>query len=351
MQKPNYEAWDLDLLEIFELRTIEDKIRFLVKLAVLAPSSHNSQPWEFEQSGRFLIARLAPERLLSVSDPTGRQAYISLGCALENILVGAEACDLAVSSEYLDDVVRFEFLEMSQLDAQHRKIYQNYESYRYHLCADIRWRATDRGKYKDIMPNEGMTYHLMNSSFRYGVRLNYVVGRRKYRMADVVVRAMGEAMANSDFRDELSKYVISNISKSKTGMPGFSLGMPTLVSLVAPKMLKHFNLSKLSRKQDLALLRDHTPVFAVISTLDDNPPSWIRAGKFCQRVSLEAVQAGLKTSIMAAAVEVGDYYKELQAILQIKTRPQVFMRLGYSDNPVLHSPRLSAEEVLKGDKR
>lgn len=64
-------------------------LRELVRLATLAPSGHNTQPWKF---------RLAPGRIelypdktrhLAAVDPDDRERWISLGSALENLLVAA----------------------------------------------------------------------------------------------------------------------------------------------------------------------------------------------------------------------------------------------------------------------
>ncbi len=58
----------------------------LVRAAILASSAHNTQPWRFRIGpGRIdLFADL--NRNLGTFDPLRRELYISLGCALENLL-------------------------------------------------------------------------------------------------------------------------------------------------------------------------------------------------------------------------------------------------------------------------
>lgn len=46
--KSNFKAWDVKIEDFFNLKTSNEKLRFLLNFAVLAPSSHNSQPWRFE---------------------------------------------------------------------------------------------------------------------------------------------------------------------------------------------------------------------------------------------------------------------------------------------------------------
>ena len=69
---------------------IETQLRFLLRYAILAPSTKNSQPWAFSVQGNrvHIIADLRRGQL--IADPGRRELYISLGCALENLLVAAE---------------------------------------------------------------------------------------------------------------------------------------------------------------------------------------------------------------------------------------------------------------------
>jgi hypothetical protein len=49
---------------------------------------------------------------------------------------------------------------------------------------------------------------------------------------------------------------------------------------------------------------------------------------------------------MAAAIQIGEFYTELQQVLGTKhMRPQFFSRLGYAKNATKHSPRLRADRV------
>ena len=83
-------VWEVSEKDFPETGTIEAQLRFLLRYAILAPSVKNSQPWVFSvQDNRIhLIADL--DRGQPVADPTRRELFISMGCALENLLVAAE---------------------------------------------------------------------------------------------------------------------------------------------------------------------------------------------------------------------------------------------------------------------
>jgi hypothetical protein len=59
-------------------------LRQAVRAAVLAPSVHNTQPWRFVLRSGQLDVYADRARRLAVLDPTGRQMYLSLGCAVFN---------------------------------------------------------------------------------------------------------------------------------------------------------------------------------------------------------------------------------------------------------------------------
>ena len=75
--------------------------RALVGAAVLAPSHWNAQPWRFEVDAGELRIVLDADRTLPLDDPDQRFAQMSLGAALENLLVAARAWGQQPSVRYL----------------------------------------------------------------------------------------------------------------------------------------------------------------------------------------------------------------------------------------------------------
>src|SRR5690242_20340071 len=58
------------------------KLQFLLHYAVLAPSTHNTQPWRFNIAHNTVELYVDYSRALPVADPQGREAVISCGAAL-----------------------------------------------------------------------------------------------------------------------------------------------------------------------------------------------------------------------------------------------------------------------------
>jgi hypothetical protein len=74
------------------LRTVRDIARDVVDLARMAPSIHNTQPWEWTlHHDDALELSVAPDRRLPESDPEDRGVVVSCGAALHHARVAAAA--------------------------------------------------------------------------------------------------------------------------------------------------------------------------------------------------------------------------------------------------------------------
>src|SRR5581483_2756767 len=84
------DAWQVRESNFPRLRDEAQKLGFLLRYAVLAPSSHNTQPWKFAIGRNEIALFVNKDRWLRVADADQRELYTSLGCALENLLIAAE---------------------------------------------------------------------------------------------------------------------------------------------------------------------------------------------------------------------------------------------------------------------
>src|SRR5512134_2668770 len=79
----------------------EERLRFFLQWAVLAPSRHNTQPWLFEIEGDELRVYADERRALPIADPDGRQLVMSCGAAIANLRLAAAHFGHATSCEVI----------------------------------------------------------------------------------------------------------------------------------------------------------------------------------------------------------------------------------------------------------
>jgi hypothetical protein len=85
-----------------------DAMQSLIHFATLAANGHNTQPWKFAIRANAIEIHPDYSRELPVVDPQHRELWISLGCALENLLIAARATGYAAEVAYPDstDMIR-----------------------------------------------------------------------------------------------------------------------------------------------------------------------------------------------------------------------------------------------------
>jgi hypothetical protein len=341
MKPQNYAAWNLDPAA-FDALPPDQRLGFLVGFAVLAPSSHNSQPWRFGIEADAITVAPEPARFLPISDASHRQLYISLGCAIEHIVLAADYYGYRAEVSRMEDEGRAAWrihIIGNAIPAGTRR--------KDHLALAVPHRRTSRGAYDDRLPEtQFLEWIRMLSGQDLQTRL-ILDAPGRIRVANLVSKALVEAMDDNAFRFELSHYIHPNVTRAKVGMPMDGFGMPTLLSFIAPFLVRKVNVNRASRKRDEELLSKHTPAFGVLATAADDPDVWMLAGRTYGRIALEAERRGICVAPMAAAIEIGEHYRSLQEQLGTSLRPQVFFRMGYASSKPKHSPRLTAAEVIR----
>src|ERR1700693_1286588 len=96
MNATNLPVWDVNPSDFPSDGSVEEKARFAVSYAVLAPSSHNTQPWRFVILGDELLVCADRSRSLAVIDPFDRELVISCGAALFNLRVAFAYFDIPI---------------------------------------------------------------------------------------------------------------------------------------------------------------------------------------------------------------------------------------------------------------
>ncbi len=333
--KANYKAWGAQTINLRNA-TPEERLQNLISFAVLAPSAHNTQPWRFtiHPSQNSIEISLNPDRLLPASDPSGRQATLSLGAAIENICTAATAYGATVKVRYKTSTEASALVTLTwpaQLPTPDEQVFQT-----------LRSRMTNRSVYKpEVLDASSFSAQNLNSA---GITTTFVTDANvREQIASLASKADLQLM-NDEFKKELAQWVHPSWTTHSTGMPASVQGMPLPVSLIAKFIIPKAPIEKDQAKKDAKQISG-SPLLAVISGASDDTASWLEGGRVFERLCLEATSHKLDTAPLASIVESPETRQELKKLLGLKTQPLALIRIGHSTKAMPRCPRLLASEV------
>src|SRR5512140_1059344 len=93
-------TYDIEEAEFPRTGLLEDQFRFLLRYVILAPSTHNTQPWRFALSADGIEIYADYTRRLPVADSANRELLMSVGAAIMNLRVAAAHFGFACRVDY-----------------------------------------------------------------------------------------------------------------------------------------------------------------------------------------------------------------------------------------------------------
>jgi hypothetical protein len=324
------DPWKVDETHFPANGSLPDRLRFLLQYAVLAPSSHNTQPWKFRIDGNRIDIFIDEERWLKVCDDDQRELHISVGCCLENLLVAADHFGLQHQVEYLPDSsnpMHAATMEVMDGAATERdsKLFQM-----------IPVRHTNHGEYNGRPIPEDLLEQLSGCCTEPNIHVQLTSDNSiKQKVDELVVRADAIEFADPAFREELAYWIGQGV-----------FGTSWLMSKIGKLAVTHINMGSSTAKKDSAVLMS-SPVLGLISSRDNSRETQIEVGQVYQRLSLIAASFGIWCQPMSQIVQVGETKQE---VAKLQTDPHLFpqlpFRLGFAESEKHRTPRRSVEEVL-----
>lgn len=309
----------------------------LLRAAVWAPSSHNTQPWVFQTAADAVRLFADRTRALPANDPDDRELTVSCGCALFNLRVAAAAQGLGSAVRLLpdpDDVDLLAELVLGPGNEEPGELAR--------LIDQIPRRRTYRKRFEDREVPAGIVQKLSEAVVAEGGEL-HVINSENGRAAIVRLVSDGDDAQWSDpsWRRELAQWMHPR-------RKGDGLTVPGLVAPIAQAVVRTFDMGGGVAAKDRQLA-ESSPVLAVLATADDTPRSWLAAGQALERCLLMASQEGLQASYLNQPIQVASLRPKLQELVAGRPYPQILMRLGYPAEKIDASPRRELEAVLESE--
>jgi nitroreductase len=317
-----------------------DRLHYALRFAVLAPSGHNTQPWQFRVTHDDAVDVFADRsRALPVVDPHDRELVMSCGAALFGLRLALDAFGEQHSVQYTPEPMDFDLLARVQLTGRGAP---DPEARR--LLEAVTRRHTNRTAFERRPVPADVVRRMQDAATVEGARLHVVPDEARAGVADLIAAADRTQMENHSFRRELAQWLHTGRSHSHDGMHDYPIGLSDVMAAAEPLIVRTFDVGSSRAATDRELV-EGSPLLAVLATDGDDVADWISAGQAMFRTLLVATDADLAASFLGQPVEVPDARWQLAGVAGVDGVPQLVLRFGYAP-PVAPSPRRPLEEVL-----
>jgi len=332
--------WHVAELEYPRGGTEAEQLKFLLGYAVLAPSSHNAQPWRFRIRGDEVEVLADRTRALELLDPEHRELVMSCGAALFQLRVAMRYFGREPIVAVLPSYDEPDVLAVVKLGAERERTVED----------ELLFRAMPERHTNRVTTDESPLPPALLLGMKDAARLERAwlrsVEQPEQREAVAAAIAEGDRrlFANHEYRRELVEWMRPNDEAARDGVPGFSYGIPELVAPMGAKLVELFNSGRLSGFRDRRLALK-APALVVLGTTQDCPKSWLAAGQALGRILLQAAARGVWASHMNQPIQLPDLRDDLRRTLGLEGFPHLILRLAHGD-ALPHTPRRPVEDVL-----
>ncbi len=316
-----------------------DKLRFCVNYAVLAPSTHNAQPWLFKVKPKEIEVYADRTRALPVVDPDDRELVISCGCAIYQLRLALRHFGFQDDVTLLPDDEDEDLMAVIRVTGSHQPTPEEER-----LFAAIPKRHTNRHRFEDEEVDEGLVAELVQAAEAEGSQFIPILGEKRNALADLIAEADQRQMADKRFRRELAAWIHPKRRYSGDGMPAFAPGVSDVVTAGGPFVLRTFEFPDTQASLDYRIAVG-SPLLAVLSTDGDTPRDWLRAGMGLAHLLLRSAEASVWASYLNQPVEVPLLRPLVAEIAGGGASPQLILRMGVGP-AAKPTPRRPLEEVL-----
>lgn len=327
----------------------------LVRAGVLAANAHNAQPWHFALTPDRIDVFADPTRTLGAMDPLLREMYLSLGCALENLVLAGPPNGYATTVTLMPDpadrghVAR---VDLSPTTARASPLF-----------AAIPNRHTDRSAYDTSRPVDPAQLAALRALVDVpGTDLVWFTDTANKRaFADLTIRATEAIIADPRQNDDDAFWYRDNWQQIQSHKDGITVDP----SGSSPFIRTYAKLLPVTRQQNndgwLSGTRDtQIPTASAFGALVVSDPRdlalRLQVGRLWQRLHLTATAAGISLQPLCQIPEridreqsaglPTDFAAAMAPLLPAGQHPLMTFRIGHPTTDALRSPRRPAAEVV-----
>lgn len=293
----------------------------LVRYATLAASSHNTQCWKFRVEERAISILPDLSRRCPAVDPDDHHLFVSLGCAVENLLQAALANGL--KGEAFFDATAGGALRVA-LEATKAVVSPLFEA--------IPKRQSTRTEFDGKPLSLEELRLLEGAGTGNGIRVLLLTDREsREKVLEYVVQANTAQLNDPAFVRELKAWIrFSDDEAVRTGDGLFarSSGNPSVPRWLGRLLFSLLFTTKRENDKYARQIRSSAGLAIFISEANDKA-HWVEAGRCYERFALQAAALGIRNALVNQPVEVSSIRPQFANGLGIGSdRPDLVVRFG-----------------------
>lgn len=314
----------------------DSPMRNLIYYATLAANGHNTQPWKFAIRENAIEIHPDFSLELPIVDPQHRELWISLGCALENLLLAARTSGYATEVVYPDsmDYIRINLASDTPQPTP--------------LFDAIPARQNTRSEYDGRPIPSSDLGQILTMPIEPGVSLRLVTAANDIEtLVDYVNQGSLIQYADTAYVNELIRWLRFNKREALATMDGlFSAcsGNPEIPRWIG-QMFVAGTKPQQQAETDVKKLRSSSAAVVIASETEEKS-AWVRTGQAYERLALQTTALGIKSAFLNQPIEVTELREQFQRAIGLgNSLPQLLVRVGYAD-AMPKSLRRPVEQVL-----
>jgi len=317
---PRVTPWQIDVSEFEEIESMHDQMQFLLRFAVLAPSSRNTQPWMFRITADGVDVYADYSRRLTTIDPDDRELLMSVGAAITNFRIAAAHFGFTASVRYHTqpehELVASIHVRETCLPDPHLSS----------LFAAIPKRHTNRALFdhKPIGPRAWS--RVCDVLERFPETFNLVLPDEKHQAAELIDYAERVQMTRPALRAEMADWIRADDGLHTDGIAAEAFGVPRFLASRASWFVRQFEAGAWHGPRDRRLADSASEL--VIVCANDDRVSLLQAGEALEHLLLTITDAGLQYSFLNQAIEVKSLRERVKMLADSKTPAQLLIRIG-----------------------
>jgi len=299
---------------------IYDKI---IRHAVQAPSQLNSQPWRFEVEPG--VIQLFPEfsRSLPSIDPCNTNLYISLGCALENLILASRELGYIAIPEIrtfpLHTMIRIRLTEGGKPDPSG-------------LFDQIGHRQVVRSEYAPVHLSELLIRKLAAESAQEGISILPLM-QKELRSELIPLLGKGLQILNNQRPYVKEKVQWIRFSEKQAMLKGDGIRVESLdLPFSGTRLSRLFISSQLAEKNEFkrwSRLIHHSSGLVLFTAKQNRPDQWIKVGSSMQKFVLKLSHSGIQYAHIPVPMEYILIQKQLAETFGVEGNvPLQLLRIG-----------------------